>query len=339
MLPLASSGAVGLADVLPAIYVARRLPPGSPPLEVDGNLDKAEWSAAQWSADFEEIRGVEDAPEGSRPSAACRTRMKMLWDDEFLYIGAILESDREVVASFTERNAPIFQLDSDFEVFVDPAGGNQWYKELEVNAINTVWNLMLNKPYMDGGDEYSGRIAVEGEARYYEAVAQRTATRVLSGQLGDSGGATWSVEVALAHSDTLAMLPAVARPAVGSRWRINFSRVEERGAVNWVWAPQRVWEPTKGRYEGKVNMHLPDAWGVVEFAPPDGATLESSSWVQREWPARQAAMSVYYAQRAQHEQHGVYAASVDGLAVDAALLASFEVRIERQGESTGAGGA
>ena len=77
------------------------------------------------------------------------------------------------------------------EVFVDPAGSNHWYKELEINAINTVWNLMLSKPYMDGGDEHSGRIATEGEPRYYEAVAQRTATRVLSGQLGDSGGATW----------------------------------------------------------------------------------------------------------------------------------------------------
>jgi hypothetical protein len=222
---------------------------------------------------------------------------------------------------------------------VDPAGSNHWYKELEINAINTVWNLMLSKPYMDGGDEHSGRIATEGEPRYYEAVAQRTATRVLSGQLGDSGGATWSVEVALAHSDTLAALPAVARPTVGSRWRINFSRVEERGAVNWVWAPQCVWEPTKGRYEGKVNMHLPDAWGAVHFAPPAGVAFEPElgSWIEREWPMRQAAMSIYYAQRAHHEQRGSYAATVDDLSVDDSLVSGFDVRIEPQGESISAG--
>ena len=77
----------------------------------------------------------------------------------------------------------------------------------------------------------------------------------------------------------------------------QFSRVERKGEVNWTvcrvhartrscspcqgsvghgvhscsslamsvqWAPQVVWEPRSRKYEGKINMHLPDAFGYVE---------------------------------------------------------------------------
>ena len=83
---------------------------------------------------------------------------------------------------FHKHNSPIFQKDSDFEVFVDPFGSNHHYKELEVNAINTVWNLMLNKPYDDGGEEYSGRIAKPGDEKYFEVYRQKTATKIVRGR-------------------------------------------------------------------------------------------------------------------------------------------------------------
>ena len=307
----------------PQTYVACRLPPSSPPLRIDGDLSKPEWAEAIWSEPFDEIRG-QDAPEGTRPSTAQRTRIKMMWDDTFLYVGAIIESDREVVSTFTERNSPIFQKDSDFEVFIDPAGSCHWYKELEINAANVVWNLMLSRPYIDGGGELSGRVARMGDVDYYEVMSQRTATRILRGKLGDPTGATWAVELALAHADTLHRLPGVQLPTVGTRWRINFSRVEARGVTNWVWAPQRVWDAQRGHYEGKVNMHLPDAWGVVQFAPPEGAAPKPDP----SWRARQAAMSIYYAQRARRDERGAYTLDVSELRVDEKLVDSFVVRIE-----------
>ena len=42
----------------------------------------------------------------------------MLWDDEYLYIGAELTSDFAVVAKAVERNAVIYHTDSDFEVYI-----------------------------------------------------------------------------------------------------------------------------------------------------------------------------------------------------------------------------
>ena len=74
----------------------------------------------------------------------------MMWDYDYVYILATVESNMEVRATFTQRNSPIFQQDSDFEVFVDPLSSCHFYKELEVNPLSTVWNLMLDKPYRDG---------------------------------------------------------------------------------------------------------------------------------------------------------------------------------------------
>ena len=129
----------------PRQYVARRLAADSSPLTIDGDLEKQEWSEVEWSEPFGDIRGVADAPKEAQPTDKQQTRMKMRWDDTYLYVAAHLASDFPVLASFTKHNEPIFTEDSDFEVFIDPAGTTHAYKELEINALNTVWNLMLNR--------------------------------------------------------------------------------------------------------------------------------------------------------------------------------------------------
>lgn len=77
------------------------------------------------------------------------TRMKMRWDDEFLYVGAELQ-ETQLWANLTVNNSIIY-YDNDFEVFVDPDGSNNFYKELEINARNLNWNLLLVRPYLNGG--------------------------------------------------------------------------------------------------------------------------------------------------------------------------------------------
>src|SRR4029079_10082199 len=39
----------------------------------------------------------------------------------------------------------------DFEVFIDPNGDSQEYYEIEINALGTGWDLLLPRPYKDGG--------------------------------------------------------------------------------------------------------------------------------------------------------------------------------------------
>jgi Carbohydrate family 9 binding domain-like len=320
----------------PRHYVAPKV---TSPITIDGNLSKSPWDKVPFSDVFDEIRGPEDAPPGTRPTAAQQTKMKMAWDDNYLYVAAILESDFTTHANFTQRNSPIFQKDSDFEVFVDPHGTCHNYKELEVNAINTIWNLMLDKPYDDGGVEHSGRIAKEGDKDYYEVYKQKTATKVIKGKVNDrNGGTTWTIECALAHSDVLAHTTKHAPPTVGTRWRINFSRVEHQGDTNWTWQAQRIWDPILRKVAGKVAMHLPDSWGYVQFgrAMDESNSGKPDDGRDPSWPARLAAMNVYYAQRRYAELNkGQYASTLDELRdlIDPMILKPFE-----RPDSTGHGG-
>jgi hypothetical protein len=338
-------------DLYPKAYVAPKI---SFPLidHLDGDLTKDVWKDVSFSDIFHDIRGDKDAPNEDKPNSNCRTRFKAVWDDSFLYIGAILESDFETQAHFTDHNSPIYQRDSDFEVFVDPFGSCHNYKELEVNAINTVWNLMLDRPYDDGGEEHSGRISEPGDDRYYEVHHQKTATKLLRGTLNDSNGsAPWSIEVALSYKDLLVNTNNSGKssiPSVGNMMRINFSRVERQGAINWTWQPQVVWDPANHRYSGYVAMHLPDSWGYMIFGGTksiaqtdhgdnediDIEQLESETLsVPRDstWPGRIAAMNIYYAQRYFSDQNnGTYAASIEKLEglLDNEIVRPFKIRIE-----------
>ncbi len=94
-------------------------------------------------ADFVDIQG------DAKPKPRFRTRAKMLWDDNYLYIAAEIQ-EPHVWATLTNHDSVIFQ-DPDFEVFMDPKGETQPYYEFEMNALNTTWDLRLNKPYMDQG--------------------------------------------------------------------------------------------------------------------------------------------------------------------------------------------
>lgn len=123
-------------------------------ITIDGLLNESAWEETPWSEDFVDIEG---ARHWSQPWFA--TKVKMRYDDQFLYVGAYLE-ETAVWANVTQRNDVVF-ADNDFEVFVDADGSTHNYKELEVNARNTTWNLLLNRPYRDGGHENSTRVDPE----------------------------------------------------------------------------------------------------------------------------------------------------------------------------------
>src|SRR5262249_16446424 len=120
----------------PLAYVCYR---AEKPIKIDGKLDDPAWDAAPWSDDFVDIEG------DAKPKPRWKTRMKMLWDDECLYIAAEME-EPHLWATLTEHDSVIFR-DNDFEVFLDPDGDNHNYAELELNALNTTWDLLLTKPY------------------------------------------------------------------------------------------------------------------------------------------------------------------------------------------------
>jgi hypothetical protein len=219
---------------------------------IDGRLDKPFWASAEWTADFVDILG--DA--GPRPRL--RTRAKLLWDDEYLYVGADME-EPDVWATLTERDAIVFH-DNDFEVFLDPDDDRQDYLEIEVNALGTIFDLRLERPYRDGGPAHHD----------WDCDGLLVAVHV-AGTLNDPRDSDegWSVELAIPFAAVAPYSRVPCPPRPGDAWRLNFSRVQwstviEDGCTrklpdtpedNWVWTPM-----------GLVDMHLPERWGWLDFA-------------------------------------------------------------------------
>lgn len=214
---------------------------------IDGQLTEAAWRQASWTSYFVDIEGA------VRPEPRFRTRVKMLWDDKYLYVAAELE-EPDVWATLTDHDSVIFR-DNDFEVFLDPGGQAVEYFEFEINALNTGWDLYLAKPYRKGGKaDNSWQIPGLQTAVHVQGTLNRPEDK-------DRG---WTVEMAFPWNAFRGRAKGNFPPLPGDVWRINFSRVEWRSRPdvrakrekedNWVWSPQ-----------GAVNMHIPEQWGFLRF--------------------------------------------------------------------------
>jgi hypothetical protein len=283
--------------LLPKGYVCHR---AAKAIVVDGKVDEA-WADAAWTDNFVDIEG------DARPRPRYRTRVKMLWDDEALYILAELE-EPHVGALLTQHDSYIFHHDHDFEVFLDPDGDCHLYGELEMNALNTTWDLLLTKPYKDGGK------AIDA----WEIDGLRTAVRV-DGTINDARDVDkgWTVEIAWPWKGLKQIASCPVPPRDGDRWRLNFSRVQLKhefrdgryrkikGSTedNWVWSPQ-----------GAINMHLPERWGELLFSTAKPGTVAFHPDPSR--PARRILHQIHDAQSAYRKKTGRYAASLVDLGLD-----------------------
>jgi hypothetical protein len=264
-------------DWEPQTYLCARAAPAP---RIDGRLDDEAWTRTPWSEAFVDIEGP------LRPPPRLATRMKMLWDDTFLYVAAELE-EPHLQASLLERDSVIYH-DNDFEVFLDPDADTHDYFELEINAFGTEWDLFLVKPYRDGGPAL----------HEWDIVGLTTAVHC-DGTLNDPADrdAGWTVEIALPWTALAEAAGVECPPRPGDQWRVNFSRVQWRWRPmdggyekasekedNWVWSAQ-----------GLVNMHYPEMWGIVEFA--GDATAVATVAIREEDRVRAALREAWYGER------------------------------------------
>lgn len=222
-------------------------------IKIDGVADDKAWANAAWTNYFIDIEG------DKKPAPYHKTRMKMLWDAKGLYIFAELE-EPHLQGTITKHDAVIFQ-DNDFEVFIDPDNDELNYYEIEVNTLNTIWDLMLSKPYRKGGRPNNS----------WTATGLKTAVK-LKGTLNNPSDTDkgWSVEMLIPWK----AFKENRIPAINELWKMNFSRVQwdfevkdgkyvkksdpQTGKTlpenNWVWSNM-----------GVINMHIPEKWGEVTF--------------------------------------------------------------------------
>lgn len=278
---------------LPKGYVVQHT---SQPLTMDGNLRESDWQKAAWTTDFVDIEGA------AKPLPSLQTRVKMLWNDSTLFIAATMQEPQ--LWAYQTHHDDIIYKDNDFEVFIDPDNNTHQYFEVEVNAINKIFDLYLPKPYRNQGDALIS----------WDVAGLRSGV-ALNGTLNqaqdqDKG---WTVEMAIPLKAVRMGFPWQP-PAEGTLWRINFSRVEwdtraeGRRAVklrnasgqdlpehNWVWSPQ-----------GVINMHYPERWGYLQFTRRVGTTWQLPAAELR----KQYLWLVYYRQQEYRQRTGHYAATL-----------------------------
>lgn len=284
----------------PPVYACRYT---DKPFTLDGNLDKDFWRNIPFTDNFADIEGP------GHPVPRFRTRAKLAWDHENLYVGALLEGD-EIWATLTEHDCVIFH-DNDFEIFIDPDSDTQAYYEYEMNALNTTWDLLLTKAYRDGGKPVNG----------FEIAGIRSAVYI-DGKLNKPGSHNrfWSVEVVLPFAALKECASESRPPLPGEYYRVNFSRVQwkvdiEKGVFqkrlnketgtplpedNWVWAPT-----------GIINIHYPELWAFLFFTDEQKSAKDFPIPEDelRKWELRK----LYYAQQAHLDETGKFADNIDTL--------------------------
>ena len=282
--------------VIPKTYVAAKT---TKPIVIDGDESDASWSKADWTDLFEDIEN------GVKPKYA--TKVKMLWDETNFYILAKME-EPHVWANLKQRDTIIF-YNNDFEVFVDPDSDTFNYYELEINALNTAWDLFLTKPYRESD------IVVAND---WNIPGLKSAVKV-NGTLNNPNDTDegWVLEMAIPWAAYKTTFFDQNVPA-DKFWRVNFSRVNWQHSVkngtyerkkdaegkflpeyNWVWSPM-----------GVINMHEPEKWGYVYFSSKEG---KDSFTIPKDEKVRWELYSLYRAQKGYFEKHKTWAKSIADL--------------------------
>lgn len=280
----------------PPTYVCYKAP-GS--IKIDGKLSAGEWDAVPWTDEFVDIEG------DKRPKPTMSTRAKMAYDEKGMYFAALLE-EPHVWGTLTEHDAVIFQ-DNDFEIFLNPTNDTHNYMEYEVNALGTVWDLYLTRPYRDDPAVLNN----------FEFAGMQSAVYV-DGTVNNpkDEDKSWSVEVFISWKSMLEMSRGKAMPEVGEQFRVNFSRVEWASEVttdgsykkvplegedkirenNWVWAPT-----------GVINIHMPEHWGFVQFSDKVAGTEETPFVMNPAEETKWILRNLYYRQNEYVAAFGHYA--------------------------------
>jgi hypothetical protein len=224
-------------------------------IKIDGKLNDKAWDKAEFISDFYDIRGKEF----TRPSQ--QTYVKFLYDSDNLYVGAILK-EKDIRAKLVNRDDIIWK-DNDFEVFLDPFCDGKLYYELEVNALGTVMDLLMEKPYKD-----KGTFLLNWDFKGLKLKVKR------NGTLNNSNDRDidWCVEMAIPFD---ALKRGFDNPKDRNVWRINLSRVQWNNPEkedNWVL------EPT-----GVVDIHHPEKWAYLRFVSKDGTVPHIYARTVKNW--------------------------------------------------------
>ena len=213
-------------------------------IDLDGRIDESVWATATPITDFTQQEPVE----GAEPSE--RTEIRVVFDDDNLYIGAILYDDPEGVMAFQRERDAFLNTDDRFMWILDTFLDGRTGYFFEINAAG-----LMGDGIISGGR--GGRRFFGGTSKAWDGIWEvRTAMR-------PDG---WSAEIQIPFR-TLNFDPNQ------SEWGINFQRTIRRKNEEILWRGYRRSEGLNdpvyaGRLTGLQNM----SQGVGLEARPSAVT-------------------------------------------------------------------
>jgi hypothetical protein len=202
-------------------------------INVDGKLDDRAWQ------DLQAIELVFPWPGQSGKKQ--KTRVRLLWDEEFLYAGYDCE-DEDITAQHTERDAPTYRDDA-VELFLNPKPNQvAAYFGMEMNARAVMYDYV--------------RVPEAGGFKGFDMKAFRLAT-FLRGTMNARGDQDdgWSLELALPWANFEGLAPP---PKSGTEWRAQINRwdgTEPARALS-MWSDPLIKTP---------SPHVPQRFGTLVF--------------------------------------------------------------------------
>ncbi len=215
-------------------------------LVIDGKLDEAEWQNALLTEPF--------VKQKDGTSVSVKTQGKLLWDDQYLYIG-IIAYDQDVWGKLTNRDSHLWE-EEPVEVFCDPDNDKKNYFEIEINSRGTELDILMDKSYLDGGTaDFSWDIA-----GFKSAVS-------IAGTLNNPADTdtAWYCEMAIPFTalDSRIMSSMSNPPVAGDIWRLNLARYNRKrdNEGNELSSETSCWSKT-----GTSLFHVPEKFGHIVFS-------------------------------------------------------------------------
>lgn len=231
-----SSSETPESPVLPT-YACRR---ATGPLSIDGKLDEASWKRAT------EVRLLDNSGNGLPMKPV--TTAKLLWDDEFLYVGFVAE-DSDIRATLRGRDEYLW-TEEVVEIFI---GQSHFYLEIEVNPLNTLFDGRIDIRGQTGRPKFDVDAILKVNYNIKHAV---TVEGTVENQ--EDKDSRWTVEMAIPHSAFEGIQPVP--PKEGDAWRMNLYRIDRTREGDAVRVSAGAWSPTAGWF------HSPERFGNIVFS-------------------------------------------------------------------------
>ena len=188
------------------IYICKKI---TEKIRIDGILNEKVWEKAIPVREFYEI-----VPRENILLPYKNAEVRFLYDDKFLYIGAII-NDEDIVAdpeSPKYEKTKLFLEGDTFEVFIQPEEDNPTYFEFHVNPVGAMWDArFIAQRYMKFYNP-----ANWDSNMIYAVKYEGTLNKIDK----DKG---WTVEMAIPFSSLRNKDGKVYEVKRGTKWRVSIS--------------------------------------------------------------------------------------------------------------------